>query len=389
MKRKKIAFIVQHLTNGGAEKTVCNLSFIMAKKYDIYLIVFDGKNITYDYDGELIDLELPPRKTKIGKVVNFIDRTRKVKKIKKKYNFDVVISFMFGANIINVISRKKEKVIISTRNYMSAFGTDPISVFKEKYTGKKCDYDVALSRMVAYDLEHNFKVPREKIVAIYNPCEVDKIEKKSKEKPDFLFSHNKYYFITAGRLTKQKGQWHLIKAFYKFNQKYKSSELIIMGIGELDEKLKELSKQLGIYDKVHFLGFVDNPYKYISNSSCFVFPSLFEGLGNALVETMACGTPIISYDCLAGPRELISPDSKITDTTIGFEVAKHGILVEPCDNSMDFSSELSKDDNNLYKAMIYAYEHSKDFKKCAVNAHEFVKRFNAESILKDWERLFH
>ena len=57
-----------------------------------------------------------------------------------------------------------------------------------------------------------------------------------------------------------------------------------------------------------FSGRQRNPYNYLKNSNCYVFPSLFEGFPNALVEAMICGLPVISSDCKSGPKEILSPE---------------------------------------------------------------------------------
>lgn len=153
-KMRKVAFIIQHLTNGGAERTISNLSMILSDKCELYIIIFDGSNITYPYEGTLIDLKLPPLEGKFNKFLNTIKRIKAVKRIKKQYNFDCVISFMFGANIVNALSGKKGKIVTSARNYMSSYGTGFFKKLKEKITGNKSDIVVALSKTVEIGRAH-------------------------------------------------------------------------------------------------------------------------------------------------------------------------------------------------------------------------------------------
>ena len=158
---KKVAFIIQHLTNGGAERTISNLSMILQGRCEVYLIIFDGSNVSYPYAGKMIDLALPPRDSLRGKVLNVIRRTWAIRKLKKRHQFDCVISFMFGSNVVNALSGHVGKTVTSARNYMSVYGTGPIARFKEKYTAFKSDVVVSLSKMVGADLEHAFGVPAE------------------------------------------------------------------------------------------------------------------------------------------------------------------------------------------------------------------------------------
>ncbi len=385
---KKIAFIVQHLTNGGAERTISNLTLALSNKYDITLFVFDGDNVTYPYTGEMIDLKLPPVDGKFGKVKNTIKRIKKVKEIRKTENFDCVISFMFGANIVNVMSKCGERVIVSARNYMSAYGCGIKDKIRERFIAKHSTLEIALSKMVKYDLVYNFGVPQDKVVILYNPCDAYRIKGLARENCSYIFNDNIFYVVSVGRFVKQKGQWKLIKAFAKFHKNVPNSRLILLGDGELKTQLIALSKAIGIYECVDFIGFVDNPYSYISRSSCFVLSSLFEGLGNVIIEAMACEIPVISYDCLAGPRELIAPNTDINSSVTGYSWEKCGILVEAPDEKMDFSNNYDKCDLELANAILSLYKDEKGRRKIVEHSNERIKEFLPETICEKWEKIF-
>lgn len=387
MKRKKVAFIIQHLTNGGAERTISNLSLELSKSNEITLLVFDGKNVTYPYEGKLIDINIPPKDGVINKVLNVIRRAYLIKKIRKKEKFDCVISFMFGANIVNVLSKCGERVIISARNYISMYGLSKSSVFRERYIAKNADLEIGLSKAVSYDLIHSFKIPKNKVMTIYNPCNIERIQKLAEMKCEYIFDKDIFYVITAGRFVKQKGQWHLLKAFSLFNKKAPNSRLIILGDGELKDELDNLTKKLGIEKYVDYMGFVDNPYSYISRASCFVLSSLFEGLGNVIIESMACKTPVISYDCLAGPRELIAPETNINYECKEIEICSCGILVEKCGKEINFSTEIEKEDVNLSRAIETLYYNINLKNKIVKNAYKHLEEFSPNKIVKQWENI--
>ena len=87
---------------------------------------------------------------------------------------------------------------------------------------------------------------------------------------------------------------------------------MIMGRAPKNEKhadysqsVRALPEQLGIADDVSFLGWVDNPFAYMSRAHLFVLSSAWEGFGNVLVEALACGCPVVSTDCPSGPVEIL------------------------------------------------------------------------------------
>lgn len=98
--------------------------------------------------------------------------------------------------------------------------------------------------------------------------------------------------ITASRLVKKNGVGDLINAMKFLNN---DAHLLILGVGELENELNLLSKQKNLEDRVHFLGYIDQNKlpEYLGASDIFCRPSLSEGLGNAFLEAMAAGVPVV------------------------------------------------------------------------------------------------
>ena len=97
---------------------------------------------------------------------------------------------------------------------------------------------------------------------------------KKKESFELRDSAKKKYIVGIGRLTKQKNFELLIKFFRNLLNKKSELELIIIGEGEEEEKLKQLTNEFGIMNKVHFVGYQENVFKYLINSECFILTSL-------------------------------------------------------------------------------------------------------------------
>ncbi len=119
-KKRNIAIIVPNLRGGGAERVVSNLSLYLSdKKYNKYIILYSAEKIEYPYRGNLIDLNIKAINNPLAKIFTLIRRIYKLKRIKRKLNIQTSISFLEAANIVNIFSKDKDKVIVSIRNFKS------------------------------------------------------------------------------------------------------------------------------------------------------------------------------------------------------------------------------------------------------------------------------
>lgn len=139
---------------------------------------------------------------------------------------------------------------------------------------------------------------------IYNAFDKSEIETMANKPAKLLPQHikPKQYLLHVGSFKHQKAHNVLIEAYAKSSMKY---PLVLLGQGQLLEKMKVLTKTLNISDKVIFLGFDKNPYPYIFHATGLVLASNFEGFGRVILEAIALNTPAISTDCPSGPSELL------------------------------------------------------------------------------------
>lgn len=412
--KKNVAIVIPSLTGGGAERVASNLSiYLPEEQYNKYVIVFDNSQSTYPHGGELINMDIKASSGPVGKIANIVKRTRALKNIKKKYQIDTTISFLDGANIVNIRAKLKgwgqgrvqsqsqalvqeqsqDQVIVSVRNFISKsskglYGRVFNSIVRHMYN--KADAVVAVSQALKQDLIENFKLDREKVQVIYNPYDMERIQEQAKDSLEEglrgIFQGDTV--ITVGRLSQQKGQWHLIRAFRMVKEEVPDARLVIVGQGELREYLEQLAKNLGLQEDVHFLGFKDNPFKYIANSEVYAFPSLYEGFPNALCEAMACGIPVVSADCKSGPREILAPDTSIELEAQGIEHAEYGVLVPVCDGEMYGHDEPLTDEERMLGEAIVGMLKSKDLAKgYSGKALERVADLDMTNIVKLWEEL--
>lgn len=396
MEKQNIAIIVNRMTGAGPARVASNLTLYLPNEfYNKTVIIFDAENSTYNLDGNVINLNIKGKKTILGKIYNTIKRIVKIRKIKRENNISTTISLLPNPNLVNILSKVDDKIIVSERSFMSKhfkglLGKIYKLIYKTLYN--KAYLVVAVSKVVKEDLISNFGIHRNKVKVIYNFYDVEKIALLANdpllEKEEELFE--KPTVITVGRLDDAKGQWHLIRAFSKIKEEVTDAKLIVLGEDTgLKEYFETLSKELNILKDVHFLGFKKNPFKYLSKAGIFVFPSLFEGFPNGLSEAMACGLPVISSDCQSGPREILSPSMSIELPTVeDVTYAEYGILVPTCDgNKYAAEIDLTTEENILAKAVIEVFKNKEMRKKYSMLSKERVRHFHKNNIIKEWENI--
>jgi len=365
----KITILIYSLASGGAERVVSILLKELSQRYEIELVLMRDA-IFYDIPNNVQVTFLEnsnPTENGIIKLLKLPFLGWRYKKLLK--NSDVSLSFMNRPNYINIFAKlfgSKVKTIISERAMPSLQHKKGIQGKINKlliqYLYPKADIVIANSKGNSFDLEKFFYIKNVKI--IYNFIEKKECKNNKKD--------NKFIFITIGRFDEGKNHKLLIKAF---NELDIDAELWLIGDGYLREDLEKRVKDLGLVDKIKFLGRQKDVFKFLKEADCFVFSSNYEGFPNVLLEALSCNLPIISTDCPSGPREILSPNSDILKQTEDIEIVEYGILTKV--GSVE----------SMKKAMKLIYENNKlryNFKNKSQNR---LKEFKVSKIIKEWERV--
>lgn len=168
----------------------------------------------------------------------------------------------------------------------------------------KADKVICSSRYMKKDLIRNFGIPPEKTTVIPNPVDTVKIRTLCRS-DDNPYPPGKVHLVAVGWLIHQKGFDLLLRSLEYAVKQLPVFHLTIVGDGPQRESLTNMAEDLGVGKYVSFVGHKDNPFLYMANADLFVSSSRWEGLPNAVLESLACGTPVIAFDCPGGTSEII------------------------------------------------------------------------------------
>lgn len=293
--KKRILFIINNLGGGGAERLVVDdVNEMIERGFDVYLLTLRSEFKT------TIESEL-----KINSDNKFLIDFKKILNLKswiavfklfRKIKPDLILSHLWLANTVGRIAAfftGIKNIICFEQNVYDSVKTKKMFIvdFVLQFFCKKI---VAVSIAVKKSLTRNLILGKriDVLENAVNPKRYTSEFSKDDLRQKNGFHKDDFIFIFIGRLIPQKSVDVLLKAF-KFVE---NSKLLILGEGFQEEYLKKISKDLGLENKVYFLGFRKNVSDYLNLSDVFVSTSEFEGLPLVVTEAIMTNKPIIVSD---------------------------------------------------------------------------------------------
>ena len=297
MAQQKIVIVLPKLTPGGTERTAVVLANYMVENgINVTVLVMFKRDKFYELHPKVKLIEPDNFRDKFGKILSFPILLWYLRKSIKNERPDTV--FCLGYMLLGIITSVglKTKVIISGRSSPDRVRFPGNVVFNAFYNF--C-YSVLKFRINGIIAQTNYA--KEVYQKKYS-CPIVVIPNFLREIKEYQHKR-KNQIITLGRCSYEKAQHFLLEAFSKINAP--NWTLAIVGDGPLLADLKNQANELNIAEKVEFCGFQKEVDFYLSQAKIFGFTSIIEGYPNALIEGMANGLAPVSFNCVAGPSDII------------------------------------------------------------------------------------
>lgn len=304
---RHIALFLPSLRGGGAERVMVTLAngfaarghrvdLVLARAEGAYLTeIAESVNVIDLNQGRVLGCLLP--------LMQYLRRERPA----------ALLSAMTHANIVAILAHKLAGV--TTQLVVSEHGAPSHNLAgSRQWTMRQlvrrlypqADRIVCVSKGIEAEMARLFHLPPNRLCTIYNPLDVERVQTMMTESVTHPWLSNPKVpvVLAVGRLASQKDYPTLLKAFATLLEG-RSAKLIVLGEGEKEQELKQVTKDLGITDHVAFVGFQANPFAWMRRSDLFILSSAWEGLPGALMEALVCGARVVSTDCPTGPAEIL------------------------------------------------------------------------------------
>jgi glycosyltransferase involved in cell wall biosynthesis len=293
----KILIVLPKLTCGGTERTAAELAnYIAANGGSVTVLLMYREELFYDLHPNVKLIEPGDTRKKMGRILYIPFLMNYLRTNIKSEKPDVIFALGYIAYTLGASLGINCSVVISGRSsptrvrYPGNKLLNTVYHWAHRALKKRVDGIIAQTRFAAEVYASKYSAPIRVI-------------------PNFLRNlteHNlpkKNWIVTVGRCSFEKGQHSLIEAFSKLRAT--DWQLVIVGDGPKRAELEKQAKALGVGEGVIFAGFQQDVDLFLLQSKIFAFTSIIEGFPNALMEAMATPLACVSFDCEAGPSDLI------------------------------------------------------------------------------------
>lgn len=325
-KNALLSFFIPDLTVGGAEQVTVNIiNGLSERGYNIELLVSKRKGNLQSRIGDGVSVvELSPSNTSVfGVAAHVVSLARYLRRKQPAALFShlahvsvvcLAVHRITGTDTAVIPTHHKSYRITTNRSLK-----DRIVQGLVPYLYPSAIRIIAVSEGVADDIAEHTSLDRWDISVLHNPVHVDEVRERSRQsiEHEWLDDESIGVVLFVGRIEDQKNLKAWLRAFKRIHERNPDTRAIIVGKGSRHKSVSEFAERLGIDHIVSMPGYVENPYAYMRKASVFMLSSRFEGLPTVLIESLACGCPVVATDCPSGPREILADGKYGTLAPVG------------------------------------------------------------------------
>lgn len=325
----RIALVTTELGVGGAERCLTQLA-VNLDRARYRPVVFSLKGPPAAGRDELVDrlheAGVPVRFLYAGGYASAWRVYRRLRELWRAERPDIVQSFLFHANVLATRAARAVGVPAVVTGIRVAEPSRWRAAV-ERWASRDADRVVCVSQAVAEFAERCIGIPREKLVVIPNAIDMVDAQSQPAENCGWTQPEGAFVVLAIGRLHRQKGFDWLLEVVAGVIDQLPQLRLVIAGDGPERERLVRLARQLGLADRVDFLGWRPDVRPLLQMADLFVLSSRWEGMPNAVLEAMAAGKPIAATRA-EGVAELLGPASDRQCIAVGDTEGMRRLILE-------------------------------------------------------------
>lgn len=314
---KKVLFLINNLAHGGAERVLVNLANNIDKtKFDVTVQTLFDEGINKQFLNDSVHYRSTFKKSFKGNSHIFKCIPPKILyKFFIKEHYDVIVAYLEGSctRILSGCTDKNTKKLTWVHiefNTLKHFKSAYFTVKGAQKAYKSFDKIICVAQTVKEAFINTSGLNLDKIDVLYNTNDTKRILELSKEPfDDVIFKNDIPNFCSVAKIVYSKGYDRLLNVHKRLLDDGYKHRIYLIGVGEQEGALKKEATEKGVSDSFIFLGFKENPYKYMSACDGYVCSSFREGFSTAVTEALILGLPAVST-CCSGAYELLGKDNE-------------------------------------------------------------------------------
>lgn len=361
-----VLFVLPGLGSGGSERVVYDIArSLNRQEFKPIIFAIQGGELDECFKRLNIDIVISKKRENQGHLYLMMH----IYRIIKKYKINIVNAHHFTSllySFIGVMVSRKAQLIFTEHTvqeiqYLNVFWRF-LGIIILLLTNGTC---IGISNEISKEYRNRYLVADKKIITIKNAIDITRFNTKNTidVRKKLNIPENKFVIVMIANFRPQKNHKNMVSAFNIISRKYEDCILVFAGDGELENDIKTMVKDLGLSNKIYFLGSRKDIESVYMACDVFCLPSFYEGLPLSILEAMASKRPVIATN-VSGIKEVVIH-------------GKNGILV-PSNNSDQLAEEIMRLIENEDERLRLAEDAYKNV----------ISEYDIKTWINKYERLF-